>query len=141
MTWVVDTCIILDILDSHPQFAEMSSNALQSKLDDVLAVAPITYVELAPAFNGDVAAQNAFLDSLWIKYDFSGGMDVVLSAHKAWHEHNMRKRSGNAKKRPIADVLIGAYAMQKGGLITRNEADFRTLYPDLTIFNPVSQAL
>ena len=31
--------------------------------------------------------------------------------------------------------------MQKGGLITRNEADFRTLYPDLTIFNPVSQKL
>ena len=27
--------------------------------------------------------------------------------------------------------------MQKGGLITRNEADFRSLYPNLTIFNPV----
>ena len=32
------------------------------------------------------------------------------------------------------------YAMQKGGLITRNEADFRTLYPNLTIFNPISSA-
>ncbi len=73
MTWVVDTCIILDILDRHPEFAEMSSRALQSKLDD-------------------------------------------------------------------ADVLIGAYAMQKGGLITRNEADFKTLYPNLTIYNPVSSA-
>ena len=45
MTWVVDTCIILDILDRHPVFAEMSSCALQSKLDDVLAIAPITYIE------------------------------------------------------------------------------------------------
>ena len=51
MTWVVDTCIILDILDRHPEFAEMSSRALQSKLDDELAIAPITYVELSPAFN------------------------------------------------------------------------------------------
>ena len=34
--------------------------------------------------------------------------------------------------------MSGAYAMQKGGLITRNEADFKTLYPNLTIFNPVS---
>ena len=50
----------------------------------------------------------------------------------------MRKRSGVEKKRPIADVMIGAYAMRKGGLITRNEADFKTLYPNLTIFNPVS---
>ena len=140
MTWVVDTCIILDILDRHPEFPEMSSRALQSKLDDVLAIAPVTYVELSPAFNGDVAAQDAFLDGLWINCDFKGEKNVVLSAHKAWHEHIMRKRSGNARKRPIADVLIGAYAMQKGGLITRNEADFKTLYPNLTIFNPVSLA-
>lgn len=136
MTWIVDTCIILDILDGHPEFAEMSSSALQSKLDDVLAIAPITYVELSPAFNGDVAAQNAFLDGLWINFDFRGEKEAVLFAHKAWHEHVMRKRSGNVKKRPIADVLIGAYAMRKGGLITRNEADFKTLYPNLTIFNP-----
>ena len=140
MTWVVDTCIILDILDGHPEFAEMSSSALQSKLDDALAIAPITYVELSPAFNGDVAAQNAFLDGLWINCDFKGEKDAVLFARKAWHEHVMRKRSGNVKKRPIADVLIGAYAMRKGGLITRNEADFKTLYPNLTIFNPISAA-
>ena len=40
-------------------------------------------------------------------------------------------------KRPIADVMIGAYALQKGGLITRNEDDFRSLYPALHIYNPV----
>ena len=26
MTWVVDTCVILDILDRHPVFAEMWDN-------------------------------------------------------------------------------------------------------------------
>ena len=112
--------------------------ALQSKLDDVLTVAPITYVELSPEFNGDVAAQDAFLDAMWIQRDFNGNKEAVLLAHKAWHEHIMRKRAGSTRKRPIADILIGAYAMQKGGLITRNEAEFRTLYPTLTIFNPMS---
>ena len=34
-------------------------------------------------------------------------------------------------------VMIGAYALQKGGLITRNEDDFRSLYPALNIYNPV----
>ena len=42
-------------------------------------------------------------------------------------KHILRKRSGAGKKRPIADVMIGVYAMRKGGLITRNEADFKTL--------------
>ena len=138
MIWVVDTCVILDVLDNHPDFARVSSQALQEKLDDVLVVAPITYVELAPAFNGDAMAQDVFLDGLWIQRDFGGDKNVILAAHNAWNEHIKRKRAGAMKKRPIADIMIGAYAIQKGGLITRNEADFRTLYPTLPIFNPVS---
>ena len=138
MIWVVDTCVLIDLLKADPSFSKVSSAALQSKMDEVLTIAPITYVELAPAFRGDVRAQNEFLNALWIQYDFGGNRDVVLAAHKAWHEHVVRKRSGIVGKRPIADVMIGAYAMQKGGLITRNEADFKTLYPNLTIFNPTS---
>ena len=138
MIWVVDTCVLIDLLKADPFFAKVSSAALQSKMDDVLTIAPITYVELAPAFRGDVRAQDEFLDALWIQYDFGGNRNAVLAAHKAWHEHVFRKRSGMAEKRPIADVMIGAYAMQKGGLITRNESDFKTLYPNLTIFNPTS---
>ena len=38
----------------------------------------------------------------------------------------------------VADIVIGAMAMQHAGLITRNESDFRTLYPDLQIFNPAT---
>ena len=49
------------------------------------------------------------------------------------------KRAGAVPKRPIADVVIGALAMRSAGLITRNEDDFRALYPDLTIFNPAKQ--
>ena len=138
MTWVVDTCVIIDVLRGDETFSMRSSIALQAKLDDVLTIAPLTYVELAPEFNGDVEAQNAFLDGMWIQRDFGGSEETVLAAHKAWHEHVLRKRKGEARRRPIADIMIGAYAMQKGGLITRNEADFRSLYPNLTIFNPVS---
>ena len=137
MTWVVDTCVIIDILDRHAEFAGPSSRTLESKLDDVLTIAPLTYVELAPAFNGNVVEQDRFLESLWIQCDFDGSRDAVLTAHKAWYEHITRKRAGQVTKRPIADIMIGAYAMQKGGLITRNEDDFRALFPSLTIFNPV----
>jgi len=138
MTWVVDTCVIIDVLRGDETFSIKSSMALQAKLDDVLTIAPLTYVELAPEFNGDVVAQNAFLDGMWIQRDFGGSEETVIAAHKAWYEHVLRKRKGEARKRPIADIMIGAYAMQKGGLITRNEVDFRSLYPNLTIFNPVS---
>ena len=55
MIWVVDTCVLIDILKADPVFSKISSQALQAKMDDVLVIAPITYVELAPAFKGDVS--------------------------------------------------------------------------------------
>lgn len=138
MIGVVDTCVLIDLLKADPAFGKMSAHALQSKLDDTLAIAPVTYVELAPAFKGDVYAQDGFLKSIWVGCDFGASRDAVLAAHRAWHEHVLRKRAGNAARRPVADVLIGAYALSVGGLITRNEADFRALYPTLTIFNPAT---
>ena len=138
--WVVDTCIIIDITSGDGEFSTKSADAIDAKRAEGLVVAPITYVELAPSFRGDIAKQDSVLSGMGIEFDFAGNRQAVLAAHKAWYEHALRKRLGEAVKRPIADVLIGAYAVEKGGLITRNEADFKTLYPNLTIFNPVSSA-
>ena len=138
--WVVDTCVIIDVLSGDGVFSAKSADAIDAKRAEGLVIAPITYVELAPSFLGDVAKQDMVLSGLGIECDFSGNKEAVLVAHKAWYEHVQRKRLGGVPKRPIADILIGAYAMQEGGLITRNEADFHALYPNLTIFNPVSSA-
>ena len=137
MIWVVDTCVVIDLVERDGEFGAVSAAALASKIDDSFVIAPITYVELGPVFDGDRERQDAFLKESWIDFDFAGNKDAVLAAHKAWYEHVLRKRKGEVTKRPIADVMIGAYALQKGGLITRNEDDFRSLYPDLTIYNPV----
>ena len=142
MVWVVDTCIFLDIMDEIAPFAELAAKALDEKSEEgLLTVAPITYVELAPAFNGDRVMQDLFLRNVGVCIDFAGDEEAVFTAHKAWYEHIVHKRAGTVKKRPIADIMIGAYAMRKGGLITRNEADFRSLYPNLTVFNPASLAI
>ena len=137
MIWVVDTCVVIDLVERDSEFGAVSAAALASKIDDSFVIAPITYVELGPVFDGDRERQDAFLKESWIDFDFAGNKDAVLAAHKAWYEHVLRKRKGEVTKRPIADVMIGAYALQKGGLITRNEDDFRSLYPTLNIYNPV----
>ena len=95
-------------------------------------------VRMLPQFLGNIERQNEFLRDLWIECDFGGSMDSVLAAHHAWYEHVLRKRKGEVAKRPIAEVMIGAYALSKGGLITRNEDDFRSLYPTLKIYNPAT---
>ena len=134
--WVVDTCVLSDLLRRDEAFATLAADALDAKRAEGLTIAPLTYVELSPALGGDIRAQDYFLSEIGISIDFEGKKDIVLAAHRAWHDHIRRKRNGEVVKRPIADVMIGAYANSKGGLITRNEDDFRALYPDLLILNP-----
>ena len=79
MTWVVDTCVLIDLLKADPVFSKASSMVLQAKMDDILIIAPITYVELAPAFQGNLEAQDEFLNALWIQYDFGGNRNAVIA--------------------------------------------------------------
>ena len=136
MSWLVDTCVLIDLLQGDHDFATCSADALDAKRDDGLLISPVTFVELAPSFKGDIVAQNEFLLGLGVTCLFKGNYVALVAAHRAWHEQILRRRAGTAPKRPIADVLIGAYALTVGGLITRNESDFRALYPTLRILNP-----
>lgn len=135
MTLVVDTCILLDILEEDSVFGLASAQALNAQRDNELIVSPATYVELAPAFLGDRRWQNQFLEGLCIQV-VSNEPEVLNVAHSAWNAHILRKRKGIEKRRPIADVFIGALAAANDGLITRNEADFRPLFPNLNIIVP-----
>ena len=61
MAWVVDTCVLLDIYSADPQFAQSSADCLANYLSDGLVISPVTYVELAPAFEGNTKLQEQFL--------------------------------------------------------------------------------
>jgi hypothetical protein len=39
-------------------------------------------------------------------------------------------------KRPVADVLIAAFAARFQGIITRNASDFRNILPNLVVIEP-----
>ncbi len=136
MSWVVDTCILLDIFEADEDFALASADAVDAHADDGLCIAPVTFVELAPAFHGNLEEEKAFLAGLGVDYDCAEFRDAMESAAKAWASHIARKRTGRVTRRPVADVLIGAYASARQGIITRNVADFRVLFPSLPIASP-----
>ena len=66
MAWVVDTCVLIDIAEADPTFGVPSAMLLDTKRPDGLTLCPVTYVELAPVFNGDLIAQNEFLFHLGV---------------------------------------------------------------------------
>ena len=138
MSMVVDTCVILDILEPDPVFGAASAEALEDHAEDGLIISPLTYVELAPAFLGDEARERSFLFEIGIDLPPSFSEKDLSLAHTAWNDHIQRKRSGKAARRPVADVMIGALAQANDGLITRNADDFRALFPSLNIVTPKS---
>ena len=136
MTWIVDTCVVIDLLENDPDFGLPSARLLESRLPEGLAICPVTQIELAPAFDGDLAEQNSFLTQAGIHHHHGWTLADTEAAHRAWHHHIAGRRNGTLPKRPIADILIGAFAANRRGLITRNPDDFRKNFPDLTILQP-----
>ena len=134
--WIVDTCVILDVFEDDPQFGRASAKLLQKLLSDGLAISPVSMVELAAAFGGDLAEQKHFLDQAGISYHEKWTAADTEAAHATWNRYVQARRADKVPKRPVADLLIGGFAANRQGLVTRNAADFRRWFPKLAIREP-----
>lgn len=136
MAWVVDTCVLIDVAEADAAFGLASAGLLDRRRADGLTICPATYVELAPVFNGDQAAQNEFLFNLGVTWPEAWIQADTEEAHRAWYRYVSARRAAKVPKRPLADILIGAFASRFDGILTRNENDFRTVFPALNIVTP-----
>ncbi|MFZ4599553.1 MAG: type II toxin-antitoxin system VapC family toxin [Terrimicrobiaceae bacterium] len=136
MAWVVDTCLLLDIGLDDPVFATESELLLERMLAEGLLVCPVTFVELAPAFSGQVKPLEEFLLRLGVESREAWLWEDTKNASDAWSMHVRKRRAQESVRRPVADVLIGAFASRFQGLLTRNGSDFRKLLPELPIIEP-----
>ena len=137
MAWVVDTCLIIDVLDADPDFAQSSASLLDAHAADGLVICPVTFVELAPAFLGNIEREEHFLQQINVRYTVDWAWADTEAAHHAWQFYVAEKRNGKLGKRPIADIQIGAFATRFAGLLTRNGQDFLPVFPDLCIRAPL----
>lgn len=136
MAWVVDTDLLLDVATRDATFWRRSADLLAKQRPLGLLVCPVTYVELAPVFQGVTKDADEFLAMLGVQPRESLTMIDAKVAFVSWHLAVQRKHKEVERKRPVADVLIGAFAMRFDGLLTRNTSDFRLAFPNLTILEP-----
>ncbi len=133
MAWVVDTCLLLDVLDDDPVFGESSAKCIECYQHDGLTICPVSMIELAPAFLGDWRRAGEFMKELGIDPREGWTFADTQLAFSAWHRHIELKRAGKVGRRPVADIQIGAFAMRHQGLLTRNARDFSRWFPALKI--------
>lgn len=136
MAWVVDSCVLIDVAIDDPAFGRKSATCLQSRFRRGLLVCPVTFVEIGPVFSGDLDAQKRFLDAAGIDWLEPWTSRDTEMASRFWSQSILRKRSYGSRRRPVADVLIGAFATRFDGLITRNPSDFHQLCPGLKLLQP-----
>ncbi|MFZ4777526.1 MAG: type II toxin-antitoxin system VapC family toxin [Terrimicrobiaceae bacterium] len=131
--WVVDTCVVLDVALNDAVHGVQSAQMLQNVLQDGLVICGVTFVELAPAFGGKLAELKRFLIGARIGWEEPWTLADTETAHDGWWRQVCQKRQGIVPRRPVADLLIGAFACRARGLITRNPHDFQRFYPDLNV--------
>lgn len=134
--WVIDTCLLIDVLDDDPTFGEASAELIDTHIPEGLSISPVTYAELAPAFQGERTLQDEFLAAVGVSFHQDWTWEDTLRTHIAWHEHIRRRRRQGGPKRPLADLLIGSFASRFEGLLTRNPDDFRSAFPELELRLP-----
>ena len=137
MAWVVDTYLVIDVLDADPEFGVASAQLIDDLVGDGLLLAPVSYVELAPAFGGERDRLEFFLAKVGIGFAVPWEWRDTAAAFEAWNRQVTLKRQGRVGKRPVADVLIGAFATRFQGLLTRNESYFSTIFPQLRLRTPL----
>lgn len=145
MSWIVDTCVLLDIHLNDPVFGRPAADCLAHCAVHGLAATSTTVIELAPAFNGDLLLLEEFLALVGVAHQTSPGAvagltpawdgDDTVRAFAAWHHHVQARRAsgGTVGRRPVADLLIATVATRFSGVITRNAGHFRAFFPAATL--------
>ncbi len=136
MAWVVDSCVLLDIALEDPKFGLASATYL-AQLHVSVVACPVSQIEIAPQFGGQLAKVKHFLQQSGIEHSIDWIKADTEAASIGWNAYVSARRSGPTQKRPIADVQIGGFAMRFEGLITRNGDDFRRWFPQLNIVEPI----
>jgi predicted nucleic acid-binding protein len=136
MAWVVDSCILLDIALSDPQFGTASAQCIASKLAEGVIACSVSQIGIAPQFGGQVSYMRHFLQQSGVQHHIDWTNADTEAAAQGWAAYVAAKRTGHTFKRPIADIQIGGFAMRFQGIITRNPGDFRPWFPGLPILEP-----
>lgn len=131
---LVDTNVLVDVLEDDPQWADWSVGQLraQSKVHR-LAINPVIYAELSLTFS-TVEALDRVLDELDLAM-IELPRSALFLAGKAFVRY---RRQGGKKANVLADFFIGAHAAVSGyPLLTRDTGRYASYFPSVSLIAPV----
>ncbi|MDQ5879743.1 MAG: hypothetical protein QG638_2480 [Pseudomonadota bacterium] len=130
---LVDTNVLVDVLEDDPEWADWSIGQLraQSKIHR-LAINPIIYAELSLTFS-TVEALDQVIDDLGVVM-VELPRPALFLAGKAFVRY---RRQGGTKGNVLSDFFIGAHAaVSKYPIVTRDTRRFASYFPSVKLIAP-----
>jgi predicted nucleic acid-binding protein len=131
---LVDTNVLLDVLQDDPQWADWSQGQLDAaSLTDSLAVNAVIYSELSMAFER-IEELEAVLSAASLSVE-PIPREALFLAGKAFLTYR-RSRKGT-KQGVLPDFYIGAHAAVAGlTILTRDVSRYHSYFPTVTLISP-----
>ncbi len=130
---LVDTNVLVDVLENDPEWADWSVTQLRAQAQiHRLVINPVIYAELSLAFS-TVEALDEALDSLQIPV-IELPKPALFLAGKAFVQY---RRQGGTKTNVLADFFIGAHAAVAGlPVLTRDVRRYANYFPTVKLVAP-----
>jgi hypothetical protein len=130
---LVDSNVLLDILEEDVNWYEWSSTQLQKAADcSALIINPIIYAEVSVGFERIEELEEALPPNFFERRALP--WEAAFLAGKCFM---LYRKLGGTKHSPLPDFFIGAHAAVSGlTLLTRDAARYRTYFPSLKLITP-----
>lgn len=130
---LVDTNVILDVVENDPQWAAWSQAQLEAaSLKFTLVINPVIYAELSIAYRR-IEELEAMLESAQLRID-PIPREALFLAGRVFLEYRQRK---GTKSGVLPDFFVGAHAAVADiPLLTRDLGRYRTYFPSLKLITP-----
>lgn len=130
---LVDSNVLLDVLEEDAHWYEWSSKQLQKAADSCsLIINPIIYAEVSIGFQRIEELEEALPSNLLQRMPLP--WEAAFLAGKCFMRY---RKLGGIKSSPLPDFFIGAHAAVSGlTLLTRDAARYRTYFPSLKLITP-----
>jgi predicted nucleic acid-binding protein len=130
---LVDSNVLLDVFTEDPTWFAWSSAALEEQAERaVLVINPIIYAEVSVRFACIEELETALPSDVFRRESLP--WEAGFLAGKCFANY---RRRGGAKRSPLPDFYVGAHAAVRGlGLLTRDESQYRSYFPELPLIAP-----
>ena len=130
---LVDSCVIIDVLENDPRWADWSQAQLETwSARGPLLINAVIYAELAAYAASKESLEAEIAAAGLAMHEFP--RDALFLAGRA---HAAYRKRGGTRAGVLADFLVGAHAaVLQIPILTRDTARFRTYFPTIELASP-----